>query len=65
MTRWVVGGGSFLSSSDRRVVFGLGSAREAGVLEILWPDQVKQTVSNLRLDSYTTITESAGNGAGQ
>ncbi|HMJ62541.1 MAG TPA: CRTAC1 family protein, partial [Bryobacteraceae bacterium] len=62
MTRWIVGGGSFLSSNDRRAVFGLGSLHEAGVLEILWPDQMKQTVSNLKLNSYTTITEPAGDG---
>jgi enediyne biosynthesis protein E4 len=62
MTRWIVGGGSFLSSNDRRVVFGLGGAREAGALEILWPDQRKQTVPNPKLNSYTTITEPAGDG---
>jgi hypothetical protein len=62
MTRWIVGGGSFLSTSDRRVVFGLRSARQTGVLEILWPDQVKQTVPSLKLNSYTTITEPAGDG---
>jgi enediyne biosynthesis protein E4 len=62
MTRWIVGGGSFLSTNDRRVVFGLGRAREAGALEILWPDRRKQTVSNLKLNSYTTITEPAGDG---
>jgi hypothetical protein len=65
VTRWIVGGGSFLSSSDGRVVFGLGAAREAGVLEILWPDQVKQTVSNLRLNSYNTVVEPAGSAAGR
>ena len=62
MIRWIVGGGSFLSTNDRRVVFGLGGAREAGTLEILWPDQMKQIVSNLKLNSYTTITEPAGDG---
>jgi hypothetical protein len=65
MTRWIVGGSSFLSSSDGRIVFGLGSSRETGVLEILWPDQVKQTVSSLKLNSYTTIAEPAGDPAVQ
>ncbi len=61
LTRWIAGGGSFLSSSDQRVAFGLGQAREAGTLEILWPSQVKQTVTNLKLDSYTEIQEPQAN----
>jgi len=47
------------SSSDQRIVFGLGSAHEAGELDILWPDQVKQRVAKLALNSYTTIMEAA------
>jgi len=62
MTRWVVGGGSFLSSNDRRIVFGLRSSRAAGTLDILWPNQMKQTVSNLKLNLYNTIIEPAEEG---
>jgi hypothetical protein len=63
MTRWVASGGSFMSSSDRRIIFGLGPGREAGKLEILWPNQTRQTVENLKLDSYNTITEAGENGS--
>jgi hypothetical protein len=57
LTRWITGGSSFLSSSDKRVIFGLGSAHESGTLEILWPSQVRQRLSNLKLNTYTTIRE--------
>ncbi len=57
LTRWIAGGGSFLSTHDRRVVFGLGADRKAGPLEIRWPDGRLQTVSELPLNRYTTIEE--------
>jgi hypothetical protein len=57
MTRWITGGGSFLASNDRRIVFGLGAATETGTLEIRWPDGKLQTVSGLKLNQYTTIEE--------
>ncbi|MDQ2947686.1 MAG: CRTAC1 family protein [Acidobacteriota bacterium] len=56
-TSWVTGGASFMSSHDRRVVFGLGSARSSGSLEIRWPNGATQSVSNLKLNSYSLIEE--------
>jgi len=36
-TRWVIAGDSYQSSSDRRVLFGIGEAPEPGRIEITWP----------------------------
>jgi hypothetical protein len=54
--RWITGGGSFLSSHDRRVVFGLGSEGQ-GELEIRWPSGIVQRVSALAPAKYHDITE--------
>lgn len=53
----VTSGGSFASSSDPRVHFGLGSANKIEQLEIHWPDGTVQTPPVPAIDSYTTITE--------
>jgi len=36
MTRFVKGGGSYASSADRRLVFGLGAADRIDKLEVYW-----------------------------
>ena len=36
--RFVKGGGSYLSSSDRRLVFGLGETDRIDRLTVTWPD---------------------------
>jgi hypothetical protein len=45
--RWVHGGGSFLSASDRRLVVGLGNATVVDRLTVLWPSGNKQTFEGL------------------
>lgn len=50
---------SYLSASDKRLHFGLGSEKTARV-EITWPSGIKQSVSDVRCDQYTTIDETAG-----
>ena len=47
---------SFYSSNDRRLHFGLGSAKTAD-LEIHWPLGLKQVVRNVAVDRLHTITE--------
>ncbi len=56
-TAWITGGASFMSSHDRRIVFGLGSARSAGPLEIRWPNGDSQTVRDVALNRYNVIDE--------
>jgi enediyne biosynthesis protein E4 len=47
----------FMSSSDRRVHFGLGSEREIASLEIHWPSGIVQTLKNVQADRILRITE--------
>jgi len=61
MVRWVTGGGSYLSSQDRRVLFGLGPGpppKEVN-LEIRWPSGQIQKVPGLQTNRYHVIRESA------
>ena len=39
--------GSYLSSHDKRVHFGLGTEREVKILEIRWPSGIVQTWKNV------------------
>jgi hypothetical protein len=57
LTRWVAAGNSYLSSSDPRVLFGLGSETSVKKLTIYWPSGTRQTVENPSLSKYTRITE--------
>jgi hypothetical protein len=54
-TRFAKGGGSYLSSSDRRIVFGLGPSNGLGRLTVNWPDSGKQDFDGLALDRYHCI----------
>ena len=57
--RFKVGGGSYLSSHDPRVVLGLGKQTKIDWLEIKWPQPsgITQRVTGLPLDRYITIVE--------
>jgi hypothetical protein len=55
--REVKSGGSYLSSGDPRVLFGLGSGAKVRRLEIRWPSGTRQTVEDLPLRRYTLVTE--------
>jgi hypothetical protein len=50
-------GGSYLSSSDRRVHFGLGSATQADSLSVRWPSGHVDMYKNLPADRYLSLTE--------
>jgi enediyne biosynthesis protein E4 len=56
----VLSGGSYLSSNDMRVHFGLDDATEAGSAEIHWPSGVKETVKLPAVDRIYTVTEGQG-----
>ncbi|HKN60912.1 MAG TPA: CRTAC1 family protein [Candidatus Acidoferrales bacterium] len=55
--------GSYLSSSDKRVHFGLGSDTSAQSIEIRWPSGIVQTLTNVRADQILQIDEAATPGA--
>jgi hypothetical protein len=50
-------GGSYLSQSDLRLHFGLGSATAIDRIEIGWPSGTKQVLSNQKCDGVLTISE--------
>jgi enediyne biosynthesis protein E4 len=49
--------GSYLSSSDKRVHFGLGKERMAQKIEIRWPSGIRQTVKDVAADQILEINE--------
>jgi enediyne biosynthesis protein E4 len=51
--------GSYLSSSDRRVHFGLGADKEARAVEIRWPSGAVQTLQDVTGDRIVQIEEPA------
>jgi hypothetical protein len=49
--------GSYLSSSDKRVHFGLGLDPAAKTIEIHWPSGIRQTLQNVRGDQVLQVDE--------
>jgi tetratricopeptide (TPR) repeat protein len=56
-TRWLTSGTSYLSASDPRLWFGLGSAAKIEQLEVRWPSGALQTWANLPADQILDIQE--------
>ncbi len=57
LVRQVKGGGSYLSSSDRRILFGIDTATDVGTLTVRWPSGKVQTWDKLAVDHYWVLTE--------
>jgi hypothetical protein len=57
LTRFAKGGGSYLSSSDRRLLFGLGDADSVGQVTVFWPWGEKQRWDGLPIDQYWQLLE--------
>jgi hypothetical protein len=49
--------GSYLSSSDKRLHFGLGQDAAAKSIEIQWPSGIRQTIQNVRGDQSIQVDE--------
>jgi hypothetical protein len=60
--RMKVGGGSFLSSHDPRVVLGIGKRPKIDWLEVKWPQPsgTVERITNPPIDRYITIVEGTG-----
>src|SRR6185437_7327819 len=56
----VLSGGSYLSSSDMRVHFGLGDAAKVDAVEIHWPSGAVDTVKPAAVDRIYTVEEGKG-----
>ncbi len=55
----VTSAGSYLSASDKRVHFGLGSHKAVKMLELRWPSGVVQTLTNVHADQVLVVREPA------
>jgi hypothetical protein len=49
--------GSYLSSGDKRVHFGLGKQTQVSAIEIRWPSGIKQMLKDVRADQILQIDE--------
>ncbi len=52
--------GSYLSSSDKRVHFGLGRNQKAKTIEIRWPSGIVQTLQDVQGDRIVQVEEPTG-----
>jgi hypothetical protein len=61
-SRTKVGGGSYFSSHDPRVVLGIGKRPKIEWLEVRWPEPNGKTekFTELPIDKYINITEGEG-----
>jgi hypothetical protein len=62
-TRFARGGGSYLSSGDRRLLFGLGAAEKVDRLTVVWPSGRSQQHwdgGRLAVDHYHRLVEGKG-----
>jgi enediyne biosynthesis protein E4 len=61
-SRMRVGGGSFLSSHDPRLILGIGERTKIDLLEIKWPapSAAIERFTDLPIDRYITIVERQG-----
>ncbi len=55
-TRFATSSGSYLSASDKRLHFGLGSAEKAKV-EVNWPSGIHQTLNDVHADQFLEVRE--------
>jgi len=49
--------GSYLSASDKRVHFGLGTDRHVRLLELTWPSGTVQRIENIAADQVLRVQE--------
>jgi len=57
ISRFVQAGSSYLSSSDPRLLFGLGAETSVSKLTIYWPSGTVQVAENLAAGKYVKIEE--------
>ena len=57
LVRWINGGSSFLSATERRQVIGLGPAAKAERITVVWPSGAKQEYRDLDAGHGWRLTE--------
>jgi hypothetical protein len=55
-TRYATTAGSYLSSNDKRLHFGLGTSPTAS-LEVVWPSGLRQTIDDVRANQFFEVRE--------
>jgi hypothetical protein len=60
LAQQVTGGSSYLSSPERTLTFGLGSAAKVDSLEIRWPDGAVETLDDIAGGSRLVVEEGKG-----
>jgi hypothetical protein len=58
-TRFVSTAGSYISASDKRAHFGLGSSKKIRLIEITWPSGIVQRLVSVAVDQILTVKEPA------
>jgi hypothetical protein len=53
-------GSSYISQSDLRVHFGLGSVTKIDSVQVRWPSGLVERFGNLTLDAIHTLKEDSG-----
>jgi enediyne biosynthesis protein E4 len=56
-TKFAKGGGSFASTNDPRLVFGLGADSKIDKATIYWPSGEVQDITGIEPDAYWKVTE--------
>jgi hypothetical protein len=56
----VISGGSYLSQSDLRLHFGLGSHARLDKAEVIWPSGKVETLGNLEANRFYVVREGSG-----
>lgn len=57
LTRFAKGGGSYLSGSDRRLIFGLPDGAPAQSVTVYWPDGTSKKIDGLKAGAYHKIQQ--------
>jgi enediyne biosynthesis protein E4 len=58
--RYLIGGGSYLSASERRVLVGLGAADRAVRVTVRWPSGREQVYADVAGRQWWRLTEGKG-----
>jgi enediyne biosynthesis protein E4 len=56
-TAFVSTAGSYLSASDQRAHFGLGSSKKVNLIEITWPSRIVERLESVAADQILTVRE--------
>ncbi len=59
-TKQLLGGTSYCSASDLRLLFGLGDGQKVDGIEVRWPSGLVTTLRDVAVDRYLTVREETG-----